>query len=156
MQAPKWGEPIPLFTLDELKDAFALLLAEDEARDLARKWFQTFTDKNNIDGSGRYLYRDWRSHPDTPSSARNQPSVVFELPTAGTASVSGMYDWLLSASREDLESRLLGFSNFHFDLLAVSSPELRARVKLVRRADPHIDTERRCKELHSVLLQRRQ
>lgn len=110
-----------------------------------------FGDDERVDGSGRYLYSDWRYNSSTPAAARRQPGIVFSHPMTKGSFQGGMYDWLLSMSPEQIEEKLISFSDFHLDLLAVSSPSMRARVHLIRQRDPHIDTEQHCRELRSVL-----
>jgi hypothetical protein len=140
---------IPLFTQAELTTAYRLLLPPDLAAELARRWFETFVDDDNIDEAGRYLYVDWRDYPDLPEAIGSQPTAVISQPP--TVSGEGMYDWLISMPREDLQELLLSFSDFHLDLVAVSSPSLRTRVELIRRRDPQTSTERRCRELREAL-----
>jgi hypothetical protein len=62
-----------------------------------------------------------------------------------------MYDWILSMPRERLEERLLSFSDVHLDLLALSAPDVRARIDVIRRRDSDIDTQRRYQELQRVV-----
>lgn len=144
-------EIIPLFTREELARAFGLLLPAHKASELAREWFEIFGDEGSVDGSGRYLYSNWRDHPSVREHVRSQPDAEIFVPATERLIGGTMYDWLLTMPHEKLEELLISFSDFHLDLVSLSSPDLRRRVELVRQEEPQISTERHCRELQAVL-----
>ena len=144
---PEDNTTVPLFTREELALAFALVLTKGKPDDLARRWFQSFADEENLDAGGRYLYRDWRDDPHAQHVLEPGPAVVVGLASRTGSQNRGMYDWLSSASAEELEDSLLSLSDFTLDLVSVSSADIRRSVEIVRARDTHINTVDRCKEL---------
>ena len=145
------GKPVrvPLFTVDELAAAFALVLSKERASALARRWFEMFVDDAMLDTAGRYVYTDRVRDPRTPEALRVSPIVIVSPPQLPAS--AGMYDWILSMPQGRLEERLLSFSDVHLDLFAVSSTDGRARVDRLRQGEPPEFAERRYRELERVI-----
>jgi len=144
---PDDNTTVPLFTREELALAFAQVLTKGKADDLARRWFQNFADEESLDAGGRYLYRDWRDNPHAQHVLEPGPAVFVGLASRTESQNRGMYNWLSSASAEELEDSLLSLSDFTLDLVSLSSAGIRRRVEMLRARDTHINTQDRCKEL---------
>jgi hypothetical protein len=145
----QYTDPVPLFTIEELTTAFSLLLPKSRAAVVARGWFDTFAVPESVDGAGRYLYRDWLDDPDMQELTVHQPILELALPIV--PSDAGMFDYLAELSSEEMEERLMMFSDFLLDLVALSSPRLLEQVKVIRKAEVNVSTEYHCRELQRAI-----
>jgi hypothetical protein len=118
-----------LFTQDELEDAFALIFAErGTAKRVAATWFERFADE--VDAEGRFLYEDWRE--DT-QGADATPEVVAAGPGLDTAEArEHEAAYFRGWSDDEKAELLLSFSDFHFALVGLVSPELFERMRRAR------------------------
>ncbi|HEX7794239.1 MAG TPA: hypothetical protein VF456_07815 [Vicinamibacterales bacterium] len=118
---------IPLFTLEELTSAFALLLPADSAKAYATEWFEQIAG-DNVDERGYYLYEDWRDAADVRELlAANEPSI--RAVGRQRHSAAGRFISLRTLSMEEWHDWLIRFSDFHLNLLAASSPVLFDRIR---------------------------
>jgi len=118
-----------LFTRGELEAAFALIFTEREtAAQVAATWFERFADE--VDADGRFLYEDW--HEET-QVANTTPDVVAAGPALDTAEARAHEAAYFSGwSDEEKAEFVLSFSDFHFALVGLVSPELFERMRRAR------------------------
>ena len=117
-------DPIPLFTLNELRQAFGLVVRQELADRLAQEWFAMFSD--GLDSEGRFLC----------------PPELFQSSNVGSGGVvtgpgpswpaSSDFVWLKGLSDEYAESLLLRLTDLELDLVSLVSPYLAQQVQLVR------------------------
>lgn len=124
MHAPR----IPLFNRDELTAAFALIFRDPAvAHQVAGRWFEEMAG-DDVDAEGRFLYRDWHEEAGMPlgePDAFGAGSHPYDTPEAHEAEAASFRGW----SDERKSELVLSFSSFHFDLVALVSPELFERMR---------------------------
>ena len=141
-------DPAPLFTRDELETAFRLILPQDVAAHCARQWFDQFASES-VDERGHFLYEEWWNKPGMPLGLAKGPVVQTG---SATDLERDTHERKFSGSmtipeRIDL---LMRFSDFHLNLIALVSDELRHRVQAALKAsDAQMD--RRTSQMRRIV-----
>ena len=112
-----------------MEAAFALIFAErSTAKRVAATWFERFAD--DVDAEGRFLCEDWRMGRRVPDATPDLVAAGPALDTAEARAHEAAY--FTGWSDEEKEEFLLSFSDFHFALVGLVSPELFERVRRAR------------------------
>ena len=140
--------PAPLFTRDELETAFRLILPQDVAARCARQWFDEFASES-VDERGYFLYEEWWNTSGTPSSLAH--GLVVQTGSATDverdAHERRFFGSMTIPERVEF---LMRFSDFHLNLVALVSDELRHRVQAaIRASDAQMD--RRINQMRRIV-----
>ena len=128
---------IPLFTRGELAHAFGLLMSEGAAIRWAHEWFMRFTADEDVDEHGFYLYTDW-----TAADSSESPAIVAIAAGAGSSQGTG-YEHLRRLTEDELGEYLMYFSDFHLNVLSLSSPIVFQRIRAALRDSMDVATRKR-------------
>lgn len=123
----------PLCNVSELGQAFGLLMPRADAERWAKVWFERFTDVEDTDADGRYLYRQWWR---SATEAVDEPQAVNAGCAGADAAARALVQDFRQMSREELGESLMSFPSLHLQLLSLVSPELSEKVRMIKRWTP--------------------
>lgn len=135
---------VSLFTRDELATAFRLLMSPEAADRWATEWFNRFADETDVDEHGRYLYRDWDDESPSDDAILSRSQHADPLPGR-----TG-YERFAEEGDDDVGEYLMSFSDFHLNLVALSSSTLNERVRVLRGDSEEKAARRRAQMLRIV------
>jgi hypothetical protein len=125
--------PTPLFTQDELRRAFTLLLPPEHAAALAARWFAEFASSGEL-VDGMFVYPcAWAEPTDVPVQAvRDEDRAEWDTPEIVAADERTFRTF----TEADAEAWFLRLGDLHLALVALVSPDADARLQQVRRLSP--------------------
>jgi hypothetical protein len=141
-------DPLPLFTRDELAAAFRLVLPPDVADRCAREWFDQCASES-VDQRGYFLYKEWWDQSGAPAA----PARGLVVQTASVTDAERdaherkFFGSMTLADRIDL---LMRFSDFHLNLVALVSDDVKRRVQAAIRASDG-QMERRVTQMRRIV-----
>jgi hypothetical protein len=141
-------EPVPIFTCDELAAAFRLVLPPDVAERCARQWFDQFASES-MDQRGTFLYKEWWDQPGAPRGLAE--GLVVQTGSFTETERDGHERKVLgSMTVADRINLLMRFSDFHLNLVALVSEDVKRRVQVALGASD-AQMERRLTQMRRIV-----
>ena len=141
-------EPVPIFTCDELAAAFRLVLPPDVAERCARQWFDQFASES-MDQRGKFVYKEWWDQPRAPRGLA-EGLVVQNGSFRETERDGHERKFFGSMSVADRINLLMRFSDFHLNLVALVSEDVKRRVQAALGASDE-QMERRLTQMRRIV-----
>jgi hypothetical protein len=128
--------------------AFRLVLPPDVAERCARQWFDQFASES-MDQRGKFVYKEWWDQPGAPQGLA-EGLVVQNGSVRETERDSHVRKFFGSMSVADRINLLMRFSDFHLNLVALVSEDVKRRVQAALGASDE-QMERRLTQMRRIV-----